>query len=228
LTCYYAGSTSTYNGEYGTGYIGQLVSSCTGTPDEPANQACAYAASSGGAIIGMKESCKNADYACRYAGSRGGFIGQLVSSCAGSPDVPADRACESAANFESTISGMNKSCNNERACYQAGVVIVNGTYYETGIPYDIEPTLVNCCNGEEECVGITEFPDFCPKSKSGKTTKSTKSTKSGKVADEIIQADLNFQGIEFSMMAGDESLSYDQSVDVGLLSFDFSEGEGSK
>ena len=99
------------------------------------------------------------------------------------------------------------------------------------IPYDIEPTLVNCCNDEEECNGITKFPDFCTRtgsSKSGKTAKSTKSTKSGKVVDEIIQADLNFQGIEFSMMAGDESLSYDQSVDVGLLSFDFSKGEGSK
>ena len=143
------------------------------------------------------------------------------------------------------------------------------------IPYDIEPTLVNCCNDEEECNGITEFPDFCPRtgppssmpselpsvsfqpssmpsespsvsfqpssmtsestsvsdqpssipSKSGKSAKSTKSVK---VADEIIQADLNFQGIKFSMMAGDESLSYDQSVDVGLLSFEFSEGEGSK
>jgi len=214
LACYQAGG----NG----GYIGMVIDSC-----KNGNATCWYAASYGGAIIGMKESCKNADYVCLDASSQGGSIGQLVSSCAGTPDEPADFACAYAAIYGGTISGMNGSCNNYRACYRAGVVIVYDyySYDRTGIPYDIEPTLVNCCNDEEKCVGITEFPDFCPKSKSGKSAKSTKSVK---VADEIIQADLNFQGIESSMMAGDESLSYDQSVDVGLLSFDFSEGEGSK
>jgi len=193
--------------------IGLVVNGCTGY------YACAKAGFMGGYIGMIIDSCKNGAYTCYAAGYDSGTIGQIVSSCAGTPDVSADYACAYAARSGSTISGMKGSCNNEKACHKAGYAIeYDDNYDHLFIPYDIEPTLVNCCNGHEECNKITEFPDFCPKSKSGKTAKSTKSTKNGKVADKTIQADLNFQGIEFSMMAGDESLSYDQSVDVGLLS----------
>jgi len=132
-----------------TGYGGNVTmiqNSCRALASSvTTGKACAYAASNGGKINSIIDSCvssKDEDASCFYAASNGGYIGDIIKSC------NQVAACDRLASDGGYVLGLNDSCNACNICDLVG---------PSSNP--VQFTMDTCCNvpGPSGCSGCSRL-----------------------------------------------------------------------
>jgi len=143
-----------------TGYGGNVTmiqNSCKALAQSVlTGSACANAASNGGKINSIIDSCvssKDEDASCFYAASNGGYIGDIINSC------NQVAACDRIASDGGYVLGLNDSCNACNICDNVGL---------SSNPVNF--IMDTCCSdpplGPEGCggcsgLGGSDLPDEC-------------------------------------------------------------------
>eukprot|EP00581_Thalassiosira_minuscula_P030718 CAMPEP_0183759376 /NCGR_PEP_ID=MMETSP0739-20130205/7059_1 /TAXON_ID=385413 /ORGANISM="Thalassiosira miniscula, Strain CCMP1093" /LENGTH=449 /DNA_ID=CAMNT_0025997161 /DNA_START=131 /DNA_END=1480 /DNA_ORIENTATION=+ len=140
-------------------YIGAISGSCQG------DDACVSMASAGGSIQNITGSC-NGHKACHGISADGSSVGNIVKACLGEKSClnvgrggannilgiesscNADLACTDVAYNDGGISTIDNACNAYNACHGAAQ---GSTISE----------LIECCNTDNSCAGITSLPSSC-------------------------------------------------------------------